>query len=245
MKKLSLVLLLCFTLKARSQEKESFYVFDSAWNPTKIETARFFLHTYPLNDTCWQWDYYNFTGPLIRTEQYRDKEGNEMNGVSYHYNKRGYIDSSAHFSNGKRNGESYKLSGDSLNHRIKYVYLNDTLIEKVNLDTVKKDPVVSVKDDEKESEYPGGLKAWSKYLLGNLKYPDRAMNGNFQGQVVVRFIIDKEGFVIEPVISGSVEYSIDAEAIRIIKKSGKWQPAFQNGHVVKSYKQQPINFRLR
>jgi periplasmic protein TonB len=244
MKKLPLVLLLCFTLKARSQEKESFYVFDANWKPTKIETARFLLHTYPLNDTCWQWDFYNFTGPLIKSEQYRDKDGNEINGVLYHYNAKGFIDSVAHFRDGKRNGEFYKLSGDSLNHRIRYVYRNDTLIEIVNLDTVKKDSVISFKD-EKESEFPGGIKAWSKYLSDNLTYPDRAVSGNIQGQVVVRFIVDKEGFVIEPVISGSVEYSIDAEAIRIIKNSGKWEPAFQNGHVVKSYKQQPINFRLQ
>ena len=118
---------------------------------------------------------------------------NEINGVSYHYNAKGFVDSVSHFSGGKRNGEAYKLSGDSLNHRIRYVYRDDTLIEKVNLDTVKKDSVISFKD-EKESEFPGGIKAWSKYLSNNLKYPDRAMNGNIQGQVVVRFIIDKEGY---------------------------------------------------
>jgi periplasmic protein TonB len=244
MKKMTLFLLLCFTLKARSQENESFYVFDANWKPTKIESARFFLHTYPVNDTCWQWDFYNFTGPLIKSEQYRDKEGKEISGVCYHYNTKGFIDSSAHFSDGKRNGESYKLFGDSLKHTIRYKYLNDTLIEEVNLDTVKKDSLISYKD-EKESDYPGGLKAWSRYMLGNLKYPERAMNGNIQGQVAVRFIVDKQGFVIDPVIGHSVEYSLDAEAMRIIKNSGKWQPAFQNGHNVKSYKQQPINFRLQ
>jgi protein TonB len=34
------------------------------------------------------------------------------------------------------------------------------------------------------------------------------------------------------------------EAIRVIKKSGKWEPAVQNGRKVKSYKKQPITFRL-
>ncbi len=89
-----------------------------------------------------------------------------------------------------------------------------------------------------------GIKAWFGYLTKNLKYPDRAINNNIQGQVVVRFIIGKDGLTIEPFIAGSVEYSLDAEAIRIIKHSGKWQPAYQNGHIVKSYKQQPINFKL-
>jgi periplasmic protein TonB len=244
MKKMPFFLLLCFTLTARSQEKESFYVFDANWKPTKIETARFFLHTYLLNDTCWQWDFYNFVGPLIKTEQYRDKDGNEINGVSYHYNEKGFIDSMAHFSGGRLNGDSYKLSGDSLKHRIRYVFRNDTLIEKADLDTVKKDSVFSF-NDEKESEFPGWIKAWFNYLSKNLKYPDRAVSGNIEGQVIVRFNVDKDGVVIEPLIAGSVEYSVDAEAIRIIKNSGKWQPAFQNGRKVKSYKSQPINFKLQ
>ena len=34
------------------------------------------------------------------------------------------------------------------------------------------------------------------------------------------------------------------EAIRVIKKSGKWIPAIQNVKQVKSYKKQPIVFRL-
>jgi len=39
-------------------------------------------------------------------------------------------------------------------------------------------------------------------------------------------------------ISGPEE--LRAEAVRVIKKSGKWTPAVQNGRQVKSYKKQPI-----
>ena len=237
------IILLFISLYTNGQEKESFYVFDGEWKPTKIEYAAFFLHVHFINDTCWQWDYYNMFGPLVKTEQYRDKEGNEMSGVSYYYNAKGFIDSMVHFSGGRLNGDAYKLSGDSLKYKIVYTYRNDTLIKIVDLDTVKKDSVISY-SDEKESEFPGGLSAWFDYLIENLKYPDRAINNNIQGQVVVRFIVGKDGSTIEPFIAGSVEYSLDTEAIRIIKKSGKWQPAFQNGHIVKSYKQQPINFKL-
>ncbi len=155
MKQLPLFLLLCFTIKARSQGKESYYVFDANWKPTKAEKAIFFLHTYPLNDTCWQWDYYNMFGPLIKTEQYRDKDGNELSGVSYNYNAKGFIDSMARFSGGKLNGDSYKLNGDSLKHRIVYTYRNDTLIKVVDQDTVKRDSVITYNDEKKESEFPG------------------------------------------------------------------------------------------
>jgi protein TonB len=244
MKHLLLVLLITLSITVKAQDNESFYVFDANWKPTKIESAHFMLHTHQVNDTCWQFDFYNFLGPLIRMERYRDKEGAEINGVSRHYNEQGYIDSTGQFSKGKRNGEFIKLTGDPLKSKWKYIYQDDSLIEVIDLDKQKKDSTKSY-NDEKESDYPGGLKGWQRYMLENLKYPERAMNGNVQGQVRVGFVVDKSGNVMDPYISLSVEYSLDEEALRIIKESGKWEPAFQNAHNVKSYKLQPINFRLQ
>ncbi len=239
-----LFFLLMLCLSAKSQEKEAFYVFDAGWKPTKIKSAHFLLHTHQVNDTCWQWDYYNFIGPLIRTEQFRDKGGIELDGISNHYNEKGFVDSMATFRRGKRNGDSWKLNGDSLKYKIKYVYRDDSLVEAVYLDKLKKDSTVSYKD-EKESKYPGGLAAWSRYLSKNLQYPERAIKGNIQGTVSVGFIVDKIGNVIAPYIARSVEYSLDEEALKIIKGSGKWDPAFQNGKNVKSYKMQPLIFKLQ
>jgi protein TonB len=241
MKKMPLFFLLTLSITARSQEKESFYVFDADWKPTKIESAHFLLHTHQVNDTCWQWDSYNFVGPLIKTEQFRDKGGIELEGISNYYNEQGLIDSIANFRRGKRNGDSWKLSGSK--YKFKYVYQDDSLIEVIDLDKQKKDSTVSYKD-EKESKYPGGATAWSRYLSKNLQYPDRAIKGNIEGTVSVGFITDKAGNVIAPYIARSVEYSLDEEALKIIKGSGKWDPAFQNGQNVKSYKMQPLNFRL-
>ncbi|MBS1599037.1 MAG: energy transducer TonB [Bacteroidetes bacterium] len=96
---------------------------------------------------------------------------------------------------------------------------------------------------EIESDYPGGPGAWQRYLSKNLHYPDEAVNNEIQGDVVVQFIVDKEGNVSDvEAISGPAE--LRDEAVRVIKKSGKWTPAIQNGRQVKSYKKQPIKFRL-
>lgn len=244
MKNFPLVLLITISITAKAQDNEFFYVFDANWKPTKIESARFMLHTHMVNDTCWQFDFYNFMGPLIKMEQYRDKDGAEINGISRHYNKKGLLDSTGQFNRGKRNGEFVKLTGDPLKSKWEYFYQDDSLIEVIDLDKQKKDSTISYKD-EKESDYPEGTAGWQRYMLANFNYPERAMNGNKQGQVVVRFVVDKMGNVIDPYISASVEYSLDEEALRIINGSGKWEPAFQNGHNVKSYKSQPINFRLQ
>jgi protein TonB len=96
---------------------------------------------------------------------------------------------------------------------------------------------------EIESEYPGGTSAWARYLNKTLQYPQDAIDNEVQGQVVVQFIVDKEGNVSDvQAVSGPDELKKEAE--RVIKKSGKWTPAEQNGRKVKSYKKQPITFRL-
>ncbi len=96
---------------------------------------------------------------------------------------------------------------------------------------------------EIESEYPGGASAWQRYLNKSLRYPQEAIDAEIQGTVVVQFIVDKGGNVSDvEAISGPKE--LREEAVRVIKKSGSWTPAVQNGRQVKSYKKQPIVFRL-
>jgi len=96
---------------------------------------------------------------------------------------------------------------------------------------------------EIESEYPGGMAAWARYLNKNLHYPEEAQTNEIQGDVVVQFIVDKEGNVSEvEAVAGPNE--LRDEAVRVIKKSGQWTAAVQNGRKVKSYKKQPIKFRL-
>jgi protein TonB len=98
---------------------------------------------------------------------------------------------------------------------------------------------------EIESKYPGGDAAWARFLNKNLHYPDDALNNEIQGAVMVQFIVDQEGNVSDiQVISGPTEGGLREEAIRVIRKSGKWTPAIQNGHQVKSYKSQPVYFKI-
>lgn len=96
---------------------------------------------------------------------------------------------------------------------------------------------------EIESEYPGGLSAWKRFLEKTLRYPQDAIDNDVEGTVVVQFVVDKDGVVSEvEAISGPEE--LRPEAVRVIKKSGKWNPAIQAGRQVKSYKKQPVVFVL-
>jgi TonB family protein len=97
---------------------------------------------------------------------------------------------------------------------------------------------------EIEADYPGGVGAWMRFLNKTFHYPDEAIEKEIQGTVVVQFIVNKDGSLSEiEAITGPE--ALKTEALRVVAKSGKWLPAMQNGVPVKSYKKQPITFRLQ
>jgi len=113
-------------------------------------------------------------------------------------------------------------------------------ITTVNFQDTGKAPLTKV---EFEADYPGGSGAWVKYLIKTVHYPPTALKKNLQGTVVVEFIIDTKGKVSDiKAISGPEE--LKAESIRVIKESGVWVPAKDHGVNVRSYKRQPISYKL-
>ena len=61
---------------------------------------------------------------------------------------------------------------------------------------------------------------------------------------MVQFVVDVDGTVSDvKAISGPETGGLREEAVRVIKKSGKWVPALQNGRSVKAYRRQPVTFR--
>jgi protein TonB len=98
---------------------------------------------------------------------------------------------------------------------------------------------------EIDASFPGGPAAWQHFLGRNLRAPDDAVSNGISGKVVVQFIVDKDGNVSDVVaISGPEQGGLREEAVRVIKKSGKWTPAVQNGRYVKAYRNQPVIFQI-
>jgi TonB family protein len=103
-----------------------------------------------------------------------------------------------------------------------------------------------VKEFIRESEYPGGAAQWLRFLNKTLKYPENAYKKKIEGTVVVQFIVDADGNPTDiKVIKSSANGELDAEAKRVISESKDWAPAVYGGRFVKSYKKQPIVFKLQ
>lgn len=97
---------------------------------------------------------------------------------------------------------------------------------------------------EVEAAFPGGASAWAKYvqrsLNANVPIDNEAPSGSYQ--VVVQFIVDKEGNVSDVKALTNHGYGMEEEAVRVIKRGPKWTPAIQNGRNVRAYRKQPITF---
>lgn len=85
---------------------------------------------------------------------------------------------------------------------------------------------------------------WEKFLLKNLIPEVPVQNSAPAGRytVVIQFVVDKEGNVSDIKALTNVGYGMEEEAIRVLRKATKWEPAIQNGYKVKAYRQQPITF---
>jgi len=98
---------------------------------------------------------------------------------------------------------------------------------------------------EKMPEFPGGMGACLKYLGQNIKYPTIAQENGIQGRVVVQFIVNKDGSIVNPVVVRSVDPYLDKEALRVIKSMPKWTPGKQRGKAVRVKYTVPVTFRLQ
>jgi protein TonB len=96
---------------------------------------------------------------------------------------------------------------------------------------------------EIESYFPGGTKGWLQYLGAHVSYPPKAVRKRIEGTVLLQFIVDKDGSVYNLQALSGDPILIEA-ALKAMKDTPKWIPAVQNGKNVKSYKKQPIVFRL-
>ena len=99
---------------------------------------------------------------------------------------------------------------------------------------------------EKMPEYKGGMDAMFAFIKKNLNYPDYEKRNGIQGNVYVRFVVEKDGTLTRPEILSSVEgaKNFDSEVLRIVRKMPKWTPGENNGEKVPVYMTIPFLFKL-
>jgi TonB family protein len=217
-------------------------------------------------DAGWRVSEYSMTGKPQSIENYKDDSLHIRQGEYSNYNENGVPVYRANFVNGKADGtETYfyetgqlratgqRKGGDFEGEWIGY-FPSGKLAGKATYDHGKQvagtffhedgSPNKEVPEFFHESTYPGGIPEFTRFLNKSLKYPKEAIKSNTQGTVVVQFIVNKDGSVSDLQIIRSVDKYLDDEALRVLRRMSNWEPAMMAGIPMKSYKKQPIVFKL-
>ncbi len=117
------------------------------------------------------------------------------------------------------------------------------IVQEINQDTLVPLAILDTKPLFTNGE---GEDAFTRWVFEHIKYPEEAHKKGIQGRVVASFILNNEGNVTNVEILRSVDPLLDAEAIRVLESSPKWEcPGISKGKRVHVRYNFPLNFSLR
>ncbi len=112
-------------------------------------------------------------------------------------------------------------------------------------------PVVEEVDDdrifdvvEENATFPGGDEECMKWLHKNIRYPSICQEQGVQGRVIVSFVVNRDGSIVDAKVVRSPDEHLSEEALRVVKLMPKWKPARQGNKTVRSRFNLPVMFRL-
>ena len=93
-------------------------------------------------------------------------------------------------------------------------------------------------------EFPGGGSAFIQWLTRQLRYPPLAQSQRIQGRVVVSFIVNKDGSIVDVKLEKSVNALLDREALRVIRMMPRWKPGVHNNQPCRTMVTVPVVFKI-
>jgi hypothetical protein len=111
-------------------------------------------------------------------------------------------------------------------------------------DTLKPQSSLTFTQTETEARFPGGVTEWRRFLEKNLNAAAPVDHGAPAGSytVLVQLLVEPDGTLSEIKPLTRHGYGMEEEVVRTLTLGPKWEPAKQNGRVVRAYCKQPITF---
>ncbi len=81
-------------------------------------------------------------------------------------------------------------------------------------------------------------------LQSSITYPEIAKRAGVEGRVIVQFVVDEQGNVVDPFVVRGIGAGCDEEAVKAVRTL-KFKPGKQRGRAVKVQMTLPVTFRLR
>lgn len=97
---------------------------------------------------------------------------------------------------------------------------------------------------EETPKFPGGDSALYMFICMNLSYPDEAREQKIEGNVLLSFVIEKDGSVSNIKKITDIGGGCGDAAVEMLSKMPKWKPARYHGKPVRFEFQLPLLFQL-
>lgn len=236
------IVLSIFSLASYAQNTVVIKYFDSLWNKTPEDSA-FYYTEMVKEDSIYQCTSYWMKSKKLNCKSaFADTIFSKPSGVLVRYYENGQIEDSTQFyEDGKlKNNYHYYPNGK--------LWVNYSYDVKNNKRTTEAFDVKNNKIDGfifmQEASFQKSVTDWQTYLSENVKAAVPLKKGARVGryQVIIRFIIDKNGKIQEAYAETNLGYGMEEEGIRVIKKSPKWNPAILMNKPVNAYRRQPLTF---
>jgi TonB family protein len=98
---------------------------------------------------------------------------------------------------------------------------------------------------EEYPTYPGGMEALLAFINSNMHYPSEARDKGIEGKVMVNFTINEHGDVENAKVLFGVSPELDEEALRLTNSMRGWTSAAQNGKLISTSVNMPIEFKMK
>jgi TonB family protein len=182
----------------------------------------------------------------------------ERDGLSRWYYEDGSPQWALHYKKGKKyyaqywtnegtpqlnNGTGLIAARDNQLPHTQYTEVKDSVLVRHFEVTDQPQDTVYIKADV-DPMFQGGMNMFYSKLARSIVYPPQARDSEIQGQVMLSFIVDKQGNAIDVKVEQGIGYGCDEAALTAFHKQKGWMPATYQGKPVKMRMRLPVKFAL-
>ena len=241
--RLFVLLILCsLSFAAQAQNLISTKYFDSSWAKTSKESAFYYTDNFSEGSRYKSTTYWMRSKSLQNKSSFSDSIFLNHVGLSMDYYEDGQVEDSTNYHDDGtiKNAHHYHPNGKIL---VRYTYNNKSKKESTEAFDLKGERIEDFIYANEASFKDGGA-GWIDYLGEKIKtdipIKNKAPLGTYK--VVVKFMVNTDGKILNAVAETNHGYGMEEEVIRVITKSPKWNPAIFLGKKVKAYRRQPLTF---
>lgn len=227
----------CQSLNKGEDEKTQRSYLDSSWKKTSQEAAVYYRDYKKISKKNWLIKDYYINGQIQMEGVFTSKKMKEKNGEFIYYYNNGNIDHEGEYINNQKEGDwKWYFKNGQMSSKEIYNGGKPEKIEHWNEDGTKVEGDVEV---FVMPIFENSNDSISSYVEKNFKMPSEVERKMF-GKVEVKFLVDRNGNVVNVKVKKSVHPLIDKEAIRVISSMPAWKPGRNHNRAVEVYYLIPI-----